>query len=115
MTAPLFAPDSAPQGSPPCGALAVEELPIVTICAWCRVYLAGPRLTVADGREFRQSHGICGPCANRVAAEIGLPCDDCGARATSATGTLTVSGARWVCGTCADRRGRDALDGRASD
>lgn len=115
MTAPLFAPPSAPTSSPSCGALAVAELPIVRVCAWCRCHLGGPRLTIADGVEYVVSHGICGPCAASVAAEAGLPCDDCGTRETSATGTLTVSGARWVCGTCADRRGRDPVDGRAGD
>lgn len=113
MTAPLFAPSSAPTSSPCGGALAVAEL--TTICAWCGAHLSGPRLVLVDGAAFEVSHGICGPCAASVAAEAGLPCDDCGTRETSATGTLTVSGARWVCGTCAERRGRDATDGRASD
>jgi hypothetical protein len=116
MTAPLFAPDSSSQGSPFDGALAVAEHPITTVCAWCGAYLSGPVLAAADGiDEYEVSHGICGPCAARVAAETGLPCDDCGAITTNESGTLTVSGARWVCGTCADRRGRDAVDGRASD
>jgi hypothetical protein len=68
-----------------------------------------------EGLVYEISHGICGPCAALMAAAAGLPCDDCGERATSATGTLTVSGAAWVCGACADRRGRDATDGRAGD
>jgi hypothetical protein len=115
MTAPLFATGSARPSPPPYGALALAERPLVTVCAWCGLRLAGPALTAADGVEYAVSHGICGPCAASVAAETGLPCDDCGKRETSATGTLTVSGARWVCGTCAERRGRDPVDGRASD
>jgi len=115
MTAPLFVSASAPP-SPLCGgALAIAERPLVTVCAWCGLHLSGPRLTIADGVPYEKSHGICGPCAARVAAETGLSCDDCGAITTNESGTLTVSGSAWVCGTCADRRGRDAVDGRASD
>ena len=115
MTAPLFAPDSAPASSPSCGALAVAERPLVTVCAWCGLHLSGPRLTIADGVPYEKSHGICGPCKARMEADAGLPCDDCGAITTNESGTLTVSGSAWVCGRCADRRGRDATDGRASD
>lgn len=111
MTAPLFAADSAPASSPSDGALAVAEHRFTTICAWCGAYLSGPDVTVTDGIEYEVSHGICGPCAARMS----LPCDDCRAATPWDRLVSTVGGAVMVCETCADRRGRDALDGRASD
>lgn len=109
MTAPLFAPPSAPTSSPWCGALASAEL--TTICAWCGAHLSGPRLVLVDGVDREVSHGICAPCAARMA----LPCDDCGASTAWDRLTETIGGAAMVCGACAERRGRDPVDGRASD
>lgn len=49
-------------------------IPVVvlpTYCAWCLTHLDGP--TRDERPDLAESHGICGPCANSLRRDAGLP------------------------------------------